>query len=82
MVFMKDNFQIKEGKFYLRRDGNVIGPIKKIHEAYSRDFWTGEKIFIYYCDGQSYKINGRCTLKEVDFPFDLIQEVFVIIPKI
>jgi hypothetical protein len=69
---------IEVGCYYLRLDGNVVGPVKPINPTFSdRD------IFPFVCGGNAYKPNGKYLLgvDENPHPYDLVKKVFVTIPE-
>jgi hypothetical protein len=67
---------IEVGCYYLRLDGNVMGPVKPVNPIFpDRD------IFPFCCVGESYRSNGKYLMDETPHPYDLVKKVFVTIPE-
>jgi len=68
---------IEPGKYYIRLDGNVVGPVKEMNPCFS-DI-VDSSIYPFVCLGHSYRRDGKHCLDGKPHPYDLIKEVIVTI---
>jgi len=58
---------VKAGKYYRRRDGDRVGPVKSLAGQYDCYFW--------YIDNIRYTNDGKVSLTDEHHPHDLMEEV-------
>lgn len=67
---------LEVGKYYLRLDNHVVGPVKEINPIFSE-----KSTFPFFCVGHAYRRDGKFCLDGKPHPYDLIREVIVTFPN-
>lgn len=62
----KPNLQLREGGWYRRRDGEVVGPVRRYKPNGTYPFWV---------NGIGYTETGNYWENQIDHRYDLIEEV-------
>lgn len=65
--------EIQAGKYYQRRNGDVVGPVKLINQK------NTDLLYPFSCVGFVYPKDGTYD-DSGNGPWDLVKEVFVTIP--